>query len=306
MAGFIKKLCDNPIFIKDLQVKKRLDSKKKFNISPVIGYLVILLLPLVVYAVSYQTVYYLHIATMQWLFVTTCFLQVLFFCYNSIFSSYNLISREKEMRTYGNLISTKVPPEGVVLGKLCFAAFPLIRDLTILSPVYFFTGYKCGLPAYSLIMLYIFTVAHILFFCMLGLYFSARAKNSRTSHSMAIVFTAILIVSTLLIGWMLFNPPVKLPPNKYRCSFEDLYHPCNTKVMIAAAANLLNPLVNVISLFLLNSNRQLSLRIKIVSPTSISLCWNVMYPFLSLLSYLIGGWFLFRKTAIRIYEVPGE
>jgi len=200
----VKELLENPIFLKDFKIRKRKEDRKKIRIPGYMGYLAVLTLPLVVigtiFIVSSGT------ATHDWwrqfsqiTMAITIFLQLFYFIFKSISNSFSLFSSEKELRTYGGLISSMLSPADILHGKFMVAFYPLFLEITGFFPLFMGIGLLFKLSIGKIFAIYIINVIVIFFFTLLGLYCSMTSNSSSKSHSRAAFIAGFLLVGTLII-----------------------------------------------------------------------------------------------------------
>lgn len=296
MIGLIRSFNQNPIYIKDQQIKRRLISRKKLAIPPWIGYITILLLPLIIYALFIIKDHAFRIEDMRNIFIATCFIQVMYFCYRGVSHSYNLITREKEMRTYGNLISTMMSPREIVKGKFWMSFYPLAKELTIFFPLFFFIGFVLKVSVQSLIMIYLFCLVHIGFLSIVGLFFSARNRDSMSARSSAIGTLAFMVFGTYLIGTMF-----TLALGFIGRGFTNTGMGIGFILMIIPniILNIFNPIINATTVLFPSFSRSIP-----GMNTSTSMLIGIVYPVFCMVVYFVVGTVLFKKTVKKVGELP--
>ncbi|MCE1248527.1 MAG: hypothetical protein LWY06_17965 [Firmicutes bacterium] len=208
--SFTKEIFNNPIYIKDLYIRKRQESKKKFRIPGYVGYLAVLILPVTVLC-SFQCI--VNGASVfeeyNWQQITgtavaiTVFLQLFYFVFKSITASFTLYSSEREQRTYGTLLSSLMTPEDILKGKFFVAFYPLFMELTGFFPVFFGLGMLLNMKIHQIFGTYILDLIVILFFTLLGLYCSLTSGSSAKAHSRSAFIAGFLLVGTLLIDGLI-------------------------------------------------------------------------------------------------------
>ncbi|MCD4783253.1 MAG: hypothetical protein K8T10_05395 [Candidatus Eremiobacteraeota bacterium] len=297
MIGLIKSFNQNPIYIKDQQIQKRLTSRNKLSIPPWLGYLTILLLPLIMYSLFSIKHPSFDVKDMRSIFIVTCFLQVIYFCYRGVSHSYNLITHEKEMKTYGNLISTMMSPREIVKGKFWMSFYPLAKELTIFFPLFFFIGFLLKVSIQSLIMIYIFGLIQIGFLSIVGLFFSARSRDSMSARSSAIGTLAFMVFGTYLIG-ILLSMASGFIAEAINCSSGGM------GFMIMAIPigilNIFNPVSNTIAALL----PTFSNFIQNLMDISTSMLIGFVYPVFCMVVYFYVGMVIFKKTVKKVAELP--
>lgn len=285
----------NPVFIKDQNIQKRIASHNKHVTSPWIGYLTILLLPMVIISLMSITKFEVSIDIMRYIFVGTCHLQVIYFCYRSIIHSHDLIIKEKELNTYDNLMTTLMSPQEIVLGKFWQSFYPLAWEVTILFPLFAFIGLALGVTALKLVMTYVFTHIFIAFFSLIGLNLSSRSKSTYSARG-----SAILAFVLFLIGMPFFGIVISIIISNilgmYK-GFESVT--IFTTAITQIITSLVNPILNVSVVLLID-------KIIMVLPKNNPFLAAViiLHPILSIATYIIIGSIIFRKTVKRIELIP--
>ena len=199
MIGIIKKLNNNPVYIREITVQDRQNSRKNIRIPACTGYLAILLLPVTIAILFSMSGNQLNTDDLKTVFMITVFLQVLYYIYIGASHTWGLISGENEMRTYGNLISTGMSPDEIIQGKFWAAFFPPAKELTYLFPVFAAIGLLLQIHPFFLIQIYLLTLLFMALFSMVGMY-SDSGKLIMKFH----------VVETPLLKKRLF-PPHPLP-----------------------------------------------------------------------------------------------
>jgi hypothetical protein len=133
----------------------------------------------------------------------TMFLQLFYFVFKSITASFTLFSSEKELRTYGTLLSSLMSPGEILKGKFLVAFYPLFMELTGFFPVFFGLGLLLNLKLYQIFGAYFLNLIVILFFTLLGLYCSLTSNNSAKAHSRSAFIAGFLLVGTLLLDGLI-------------------------------------------------------------------------------------------------------
>ncbi|MCE1248528.1 MAG: hypothetical protein LWY06_17970 [Firmicutes bacterium] len=208
--SFLNNLLKNPIYIKAMYIKKRQESKKKLRIPSQAGYLAILFSPLIIlstfrYALhgapsfdgsAWEGISYTALAI-------TMFLQLLYFVFKSVTSSFTSYSSEKEMRTYGSLLSSLMLPEDILKGKFFVSFYPLFMELTCFFPLFAIMGILLKLNVYQIVGSYFLNLIVIIFFTLIGLYCSMISNNSSKAHSRAVFIAGFIMVGTLLVDGLI-------------------------------------------------------------------------------------------------------
>lgn len=208
MLESIKKYLDNPIFLKDYNIRKRKDTRKKLRIPGYVGYLAVLTLPLITIGMIFmitkeggpeQWSAYVWDEFIKVSMVLTVYLQLFYFIFKGISYSFPLFSMEKEQRTYGGLISSMLTPGEILKGKFLVAFYPLFLELTGFLPLFIGLGLLFKLNFLQIFSVYFITLITMVFFILLGLYCSMTSRSSAKSHSRTAFIAGFLLVGTLLI-----------------------------------------------------------------------------------------------------------
>lgn len=291
MIKLIKKLNNNPVYIKEITVQERLNSRRKLRIPSWSGYLAILLLPLAITIMMNSFKQRLSINDLKAVFMVSVFLQVLYYIYRGASNAWGLISGEKEMRTYGNLISTGMSPGEIVQGKFWSSFFPPAKELTFLSPVFIAIGLLLQIQLFFLIQIYLLTLLFMAFFSMAGTYFSAREKTSIESRNNTVRTIVFLLIGIFILGGILML-------------LMSIF------VSTMGSSHLSAPLYMIPTMVLYGISPLTSLwaaNIIIVSPCmekNVFLIYSG-YIIFTYIIYFLATWILYRKTVKRMSEIPG-
>lgn len=297
MAGWFYKLGQNPIFIKEQNIRKRVTARKKFVIPSLTGYLTILLLPMVIVGALGALKTGIAYREMKGVFIAIVYIQTLYFCYRALSHSWDLISGEKEQRTYGNLISTALEAREIVLGKFWMAFYPLAGELTLLFPLFLILGLSLGIKWVALLWIYLFSLVFVAFWAMVGLYFSARVGNSASARSYSVGTLAFLTFGTYIGSLMIIG----IFYNRFGAS--DMGAGGLLVFLPQWALTIINPFYNI-SMILMPSMMGDSNFIP-MDGSSYSLVFYIIYPLVGLAAYYLTGWSLYSKTVRRVGEIPG-
>jgi len=212
MIGQIKNLLENPIFLKDFNIRKRKENRKKIRIPGYLGYLAVLTVPMIIIGMFYIITNsgdpqkwdgHLWDEYLKTAMVITVFLQLIYFVFKSITYSFPLFSQEREQRTYGGLISSMMSPKDILRGKFMVAFYPLFLEVTGFLPLFVGIGLLFKMTIAQIGAIYIISVIVILFFTLLGLYCSLTSASSAKAHSRAAFIAGFLVLGTLLIDGLI-------------------------------------------------------------------------------------------------------
>lgn len=291
MLHYLDKLNNNPIYFKEIKIQGRINSRRKLRIPSWSGYLAILLLPLALTLMLNTFKQRLSLNDLRSVFMISVFLQVLYYIYRAASHAWGLISGEKEMKTYGNLISTGMSPDEIVKGKFWAAFFPLAKELTLLFPVFTAIGMLLQIPMLFLFLIYFLTVLFTAFFSMVGTYFSAREKTTAQSRENTVRTIAGLLVGTYIAGGIMMFLLSFLFSSLSMYLFYSSWFAIPSVILSA-----LSPLSSLwaTNMIIISSNLE-----------NTALLIYLGYILITLIFYLITIRVLYRKTVKRIGEIPG-
>ena len=293
MPGFIDKLNENPVYQRELLYLKK-ESIKKKHIPHWIPYLIILTAPLL-FGLVYSSFSEIKIEDLGNLFNFSLFLQL---CYFTImgFESTKLFAREKEQKTYQNLISTPMKPSEIVLGKFWFIFFPLAKELTLFFPLTLILGvFFLKLNYIPLVLIYILTLVFTALSTITGLYFSAISSdpNEAGNNCYKCLFPLMMLINLFpFLIMMLFF----LEKGKIGWILSPYLKPLWEVIM---AVNPLSILMDLLSWDRESGfTRSLGGFLRLSDSPFILL--------LSLFLYLLAFVLIFRKVSNIVGEVPGD
>ncbi len=214
MFDFIKEINNNPIYLKEKIIRERGKKKRRFPIPEWTGYLAILLMPLFFLMAFNKWNYNILNEGIKVTFGITCYLQILYFCYRALSTSFSLIVKEKEQRTFTGIITTPVTAEEIMRGKFFSAFCPVVKELTILLPLFLLLGMFAKLTILKLLGVYFLSLGYIIFIITGGLWASTRARNSQTAHSWTGGIIGFMLLGTYVFA-MLMNVFVRIFTDSY-------------------------------------------------------------------------------------------
>jgi len=157
-------MINNPVYIIDRTVEKNLDRYKKLVMPCWSGYLAIVLIPVILEVINilrHEDFY--HSGTFRVYFFLSCFFQIIYFCCKTILNASPLFIREKEQKILESIITTTLTPQEILRGKFLTVFYPLAYELTVLFPLFLFTGHIAGVHFFKLLILYLLTLGQIAF-----------------------------------------------------------------------------------------------------------------------------------------------
>ncbi len=290
MKNLMEKMNNNPVYIKEIKVRERLNSRQKLKLPSWSGYLAILILPLLITILMNSFKQRLSIKDLQSVFMISIFLQVLYYIYRGASHAWGLITGEKEMKTYGNLISTGMSPEEIVQGKFWASFFPLAKELTFLSPVFVIICLLLQIQLFFLIQVYLLTLLFTAFFSMVGIYFSAREKTSTEARNNTVRTIVVLLVGIYVAGSILTFISAMLFSSIGIHHYSPLYM---IPMMLLSA---ISPFTSLWAGSILINSPQLD------NNTILIYSGYIIFTFFI---YIVTTRVLYKKTVKRMGEIPG-
>lgn len=287
MIKLLENLNNNPVYIKEMKVRKRLNSRRKVKIPSWAGYLAILTLPAIIYVL--ENGFYIKVVDLRDISIATLFIQVIYFMYRAASASWGLISGEKEMKTYGNLISTGMSADEIVKGKFWSAFYPPARELTFFFPIFVISGTLLKIRMFLLLQAYLLTMLFTLFSAILGIYFSSRERNSTDARN-----NTVRTIVFLTIGVLIMSPIVVYL--QYM-----LYSSVGAE---AGVVFFLVPIVFLCTLSPFSSVALLGVLMRAPSVEGSAGCMAYVFMIYTFMIYTIASKALYRKAVIRVGEIP--
>ena len=136
-----------------------------------------------------------------WSFVS--FLQLVLICFIVPGLTANSISQEKEQRTWGLLLITRLSPWQIIWGKLAarLASVPLL--LLIFVPFQVYSAAASDMPAYKVVWTYLILFSCVIFFAVQGAFWSWLARRTSVAISAAYGTVFALAAGTGLIEMLI-------------------------------------------------------------------------------------------------------
>ena len=298
LPSFIRKLNENPVFVKDRYVEerpvKRRDAVVFFRMFIRflgIGFIIILFL-------CNQSNLLSFISSLITGIGTYCFVVV-------FLRSKDSFTKEKRQKTFDQLTSTMMTPKEIVLGKLWYAIekplsivtmlfIPLLLVSTVISNV--FPGLFCS---------YIFILSIMMLSSFLGLYISAIAEN--TYQRKRLVLFGFIIV---LIVTFISSIPVKLVFSKISFEPEDIISDsCRYRVKYSVVVETfpwLNPNYQDFYEYSVNPISNMFFLKQYIKPGGFKDDYYFKLQFYTaycVTLYLLAAWILFRKTVEKVSQL---
>jgi hypothetical protein len=206
------KVFDNPIVIKERQVRKRRLMEKWYR-----GWSAYALFPAVITApllIGYlglalegRELHRYYDDILRTVYPIVSFLLILLTCYRATSLTYASFVLEKEKKTYESLIGTLLTPGQLIKGKLFAGLYPLLVEITVFSPLLFI--FMAGssqdssihfLQVTALIAsMYLFAA----FFGLVGVYASLTSPTSMRANQSATAILACFFLLTPIIDGIL-------------------------------------------------------------------------------------------------------
>lgn len=289
---FLNKITENPVFVREMILYRRVQDRKNevkyYAISYfvfMVGFVSFLLICKHFHAFDHILKGSLEEDDYRPLYAVFLFMQGL--CYMIIgFNTYNFFTRDREMGAFENLVSTAIKPEDIVLGKFWAAFLTPAKILTFHLPLVLILGMVVKISFPSLILFYLFSLVFCALSAMMGLYISIISRNTGEATSKCIM----ALITMLLI-------PVPILTINF---FISLSSRTDTSFFYGAGTMFLiifDPIVTLASLFELAK-----------SGDTLFLGLNSGYSFIlsfALLFNVAAACFFYYKTVAKVAEVPG-
>ena len=291
MLDFWRKLNENPVYIREMLFFGR-KQRKNYEVTAYgVMYLVLMLVPISSLLIFNHFNFFslcnspLKPEDFRGIFAGMLFLQCVCFFLLGL-NSHNLFTREREAKTFDNLISTVIRSEDTVMGKF-WAVFRLPATiLTIYLPVIMFIGLMVKISIPGLILFYLFSMVLCALSSMLGLYFSITSHNTKEAGKKCVMVPVYMFLLPLLAVF------VNLFARSVTSGFIlSLLQNTGTGLLI-----IFDPLISLVELF-----KQVS------SGGMLFPGLDPHYSFLpitSLIVYAAATIILYRKTVAKAGEVP--
>lgn len=291
MMDFLNKLDKNPVYLREIMIADREEARKK-PFPRVFIHFAILLLPVLAGSFYGTLSGGIKIENLNTLFSFSMFFSVLFILITS-FRGCRLFARERERKTYNDLITSTMSPEVIVLGKFWFSFSPAATELTIYFPFYLIMGSLLNMSPFPIFLIYLFTLVIIALFSMTGLYFSIKALNVKEAvENCSRILLPLIILATMAC----LDFPIYVFMSK--ATFGTFF-----KLFLANLVEILcliNPLTMFIDLFYWASSGSLHRYFDFLLGLSKS---PLIFP-AAMLIYFLATMILYRKIVSFVAEVP--
>ena len=137
----------------------------------------------------------------------------------------NLVTGEREKKTFESLQSTMLSATEIVNGRLMSGLWPVLRELTIVSPLVLFLGLVSGF-AFKADLCVSLLYSTVFFYGMVGLWSSYFSKSTQNANRMATGIAASLVIGLpVLAGLSGFWDLMRLHPIYASCLLEEGFGP---------------------------------------------------------------------------------
>lgn len=293
MMDFWRKLNENPVYLREKLLFGREQARKKF-VSPIGLHLVFLILPTLSGCFYRLFEREITMDNLKTVFALSIFFSIIFYLFTG-FTGCSLFAREKERRTYNDLISTAMSPEEIVLGKFWFSFYPAAREMTLYLPIYLIMGFLLKMSLLPLFLIYVLVLIIIALTSLAGLYFSINSKTEKEAsvRAAAIVFPVFFVLTMVC----LFVPCLYL--------FDSLKVGFRGEFLLKAVMEILfiiNPLSLFLDLFTWTASGSLNRTFAGMMELSNS---PLIFP-AAMLIYILAALSLYKKVVSKVAEIPED
>ena len=131
--------------------------------------------------------------------VVASFLQLLVICFIVPGLTANAISQEKEQRTWGLLLITRLSAWQIIWGKLVARLMPIPILMIAFVPFQVYSAVASGMPAYQTVGTYVILLACVFFFAAQAFFWSWAFRRTSVAISAAYGTVFFFTVGTLII-----------------------------------------------------------------------------------------------------------
>ena len=212
MFNFIRKLNNNPVFIKDWIINGR-DRKIAGGRGAEISMLTYFFLSIITIAGIAGLInpgIFGPTAQNFW-FSLIVFLLGISMTYQVAGISFLSFTREKTAKTYPQLLSTALSPSEILQGKIWAAVYPPMREFTFFYPWFFTAGILNHVKWYYLILVYFSTFVSAIIVAVLGIYCSFVASGTNKAGRKMSLKVRLSIGVFMGLVFLAFVAPKILP-----------------------------------------------------------------------------------------------
>lgn len=201
---------DNPIFVRSRQVERRaLGSGLRAFLHKYGGGLLILFGPLglcLLFAADeiYDRPWSWFCDAMGPVLSFSAFLLVLYFTGRALNGTFNVITAEKEQKTFDTLVATRITPSELVVGKLASGLWPVLRELAVVAPLGIALGLVAGYPGPSLVFV-LLCLSSAFFFSLIGLLTSYSCSSTQRASRRSTALASFFLIGGPMVDWFLYG-----------------------------------------------------------------------------------------------------
>ncbi|ASW43748.1 MULTISPECIES: ABC transporter permease [Eubacteriales] len=213
----------NPVLRNEAKITVR---NKRFTLM-LFFYIVVVSIGVVLYYKSFTSEIYVNGLYMQsttTLYVLMSIVQAIFLIFMVPSLTSSAISSEREKQTLDILLSTKLTPFQIIIGKLLSSSLKVVMLIICTIPLYGICSLIGGVSIVNILELAGFFIVNTIFVGAIGMLISTYAKTSKVSTTITYFLVLFIYIGILIIAYILFmfsmrnnymNPNIKVNPIIY-------------------------------------------------------------------------------------------
>lgn len=213
----------NPVLRNEAKIAVR---NKRFTLT-LFFYIVVVSVGVALYYKSFTSDIYVNGLQMQsttTLYVLMAIVQAIFLIFMVPSLTSSAISSEREKQTLDILLSTKLTPLQIIIGKLFASSLKVVMLIICTIPLYGICSLIGGVSIVNILELAGFFIVNTIFVGAIGMLISTNAKTSKVSTTITYFLVLFIYVGILIIAFFLFmfsmrnnymNPDLKVNPIIY-------------------------------------------------------------------------------------------
>jgi len=213
----------NPVLRNEAKIAVR---NKRFTLT-LFFYIVVVSVGVALYYKSFTSDIYVNGLQMQsttTLYVLMAIVQAIFLIFMVPSLTSSAISSEREKQTLDILLSTKLTPLQIIIGKLFASSLKVVMLIICTIPLYGICSLIGGVSIVNILELAGFFIVNTIFVGAIGMLISTNAKTSKVSTIITYFLVLFIYVGILIIAFFLFmfsmrnnymNPDLKVNPIIY-------------------------------------------------------------------------------------------
>jgi len=213
----------NPVLRNEAKIAVR---NKRFTLT-LFFYIVVVSVGVALYYKSFTSDIYVNGLQMQsttTLYVLMAIVQAIFLIFMVPSLTSSAISSEREKQTLDILLSTKLTPLQIIIGKLFASSLKVVMLIICTIPLYGICSLIGGVSIVNILELAGFFIVNTIFVGSIGMLISTNAKTSKVSTTITYFLVLFIYVGILIIAFFLFmfsmrnnymNPDLKVNPIIY-------------------------------------------------------------------------------------------